>query len=129
MPHIPGHITAGNAFQDYTDPAGLWSEVLKGFEPAQYYSSPAGMAFGARSPRRQRYFQHAFQDVLKDYYGTAGTAMRQGQAPATFMEFLDPQSSDGRLNPWTSRYASLPQTARGVTGQAYNPRTRFLFNY
>ena len=118
MPHIPGH-TAGDTYDEFSD---WWGEVLKGYEPAQYYSSPTGMGFGARSPKRQRFFQNAYQDVLKDYYGTAGTAMRQGQAPTSFMDFLE-------TNPWTSRYASLPQTARGTTGQAYSPRTRFLFNY
>ena len=119
MAHIAGH-TAGNTFQDFT-PA-WWQSVLEEMEPAQYYSSPTGMGFGARSPRRQRYFQNAYDDVLKDYYGTAGTAMRQGQAPTSFMDFLE-------TNPWTTRYSALPQASRGVTGQAYNPRTRFLFNY
>ena len=107
-------------FQDYSP--DWWQEVLRGFEPAQYYSSPAGMQFGSRSPRRQRYFQDSYQDTLKDYYQQAGTAMRQGQAPASFMDYLE-------TNPWTARYSSLPQTARGVTGMAANPRTRFLFNY
>jgi hypothetical protein len=99
-----------------------WGQVLGEFEPAQYYSSPAGMGFGRKSPRRQRYFQNAYQDTLKDYYGVAGTAMRQGQAPTSFMDYLE-------TNPWTARYSSLPQAARGVTGMASNPRTRFLFNY
>ena len=99
-----------------------WGQVLGEFEPAQYYSSPAGMGFGKQSPRRQRYFQNSYQDTLKDYYGKAGTAMRQGQAPTSFMDYLE-------TNPWTARYSSLPQAARGATGMASNPRTRFLFNY
>ena len=99
-----------------------WGQVLGEFEPAQYYSSPAGMEFGRGSPRRQRYFQNAYQDTLKDYYGRAGTAMREGRAPTSFMDYLE-------TNPWTARYSSLPQAARGVTGMASNPRTRFLFNY
>jgi len=107
-------------FNDYSP--DWWQEVLRGFEPAQYYSSPAGMQFGRRSPRRQRYFQDAYEDTLKDYYQQAGTAMRGGQAPASFMDYLE-------TNPWTARYSSLPQTSRGVTGMAANPRTRFLFNY
>jgi len=108
------------SFQDYS-PA-WWGSVLEQFEPAQYYSSPAGRAFAGRSPRRQRYFQDAYQDVLQDYFGQAGTAMRGGQAPTSFMEYLE-------TNPWTKRYTSLPQTARGATGMAANPRTRFLYNY
>jgi hypothetical protein len=32
-------------------------------------------------------------------------------------------------DPWTKRYSSLPQSARGVTGMGSNPRTRFLFNF
>ena len=99
-----------------------WGQVLGQFEPAQYYSSPAGMDFGRQSPRRQRYFQNAYQDILKDYYGQAGTAMREGRAPTSFMDYLE-------TNPWTARYSSLPQAARGMTGMAANPRTRFLFNY
>ena len=108
------------SFQDYS-PA-WWGNVLEQFEHAQYYSSPAGRAFAGRSPRRQRDFQDAYQDVLQDYFGQAGTAMRGGQAPTSFMEYLE-------TNPWTKRYTSLPQTARGATGMAANPRTRFLYNY
>lgn len=114
-------------FQDYSP--DWWQEVLRGFEPAQYYSSPAGIGFGSRSPRRQRYFQDSYQDTLKDYYQQAGTSMRQGQSPMSFMQFLDPRADENRMNPWTARYSSLPQAARGVTGMAANPRTRFLFNY
>ena len=119
MPHIPGH-TSINPFENYTP--GWWGQVLEGFEPAQYYSSPRGLEFGRRSPSRQRYFENSYQDVLNDYYRTAGTAMRQNQAPASFMDYLE-------TNPWTSRYTSLPQSTRGTTGRASNPRTRFLFNY
>ena len=80
-----------------------WQNVLAEFEPAQYYSSP-------------------HQDVMNDYYGASGTAMRKGEAPPSFMDYLE-------TNPWTERYTSLPQTARGATGTATNPRTRFLYNY
>ena len=99
-----------------------WGQVLGQFEPAQYYSSPTGRAFAGRSPRKQRYFQNAYQDVLQDYYGQAGTAMREGREPTSFMDYLE-------TNPWTKRYTSLPQTARGATGMAANPRTRFPYNY
>ena len=107
-------------FQDYTP--DWWQEVLAGYEPAQYYSSPRGMQFGARSPRQRRYFQDSYQDVLKDYFQESGSAMRQGRAPASFMDYLE-------TDPWTKRYSSLPQAARGVTGMAASPRTRFLFNF
>jgi hypothetical protein len=99
-----------------------WTEVLQEMEPAQYYSSPAGRAFGGGSPRKRRYFSNAYEDIFKEYLGAAGTAMRGGQEPASFMDFLE-------TNPWTARYAALPQTARGVTGLAANPRTRFLYNF
>ena len=113
-------MTMQNGYPDFT--SNWWSEVLKEYEPAQYYSSPAGMAFGQRSPRRRRYFSNAYQDIFNEYLGQAGTAMRGGQAPGRFMDFLE-------KDPWTARYASLPQTARGVTGLAANPRTRFLYNF
>ena len=109
-----------NGFQDYTP--DWWQEVLKGFEPAQYYSAPKGVGFGSRSPRRQRYFQDSYQDMLQNYYQQAGTSMQEGRAPQSFMDYLE-------TDPWTARYSSLPQAARGVTGMAANPRTRFLFNY
>jgi len=99
-----------------------WRQVVEEFEPAQYYSSPAGLGFAGRSPRRRRFFEDSYQDVTQDYYQAAGTAMRQGEAPATFQEFLE-------TNPWTARYGRLPQAARGMTGTAADPRTRFLFNY
>jgi len=99
-----------------------WQNVLAEFEPAQYYSSPQGINFAGRSPGRSRYFQNSYQDVMNDYYGASGKAMREGQAPPSFMDYLE-------TNPWTERYTSLPQTARGATGTATNPRTRFLYNY
>mgnify|MGYP003134782746 FL=1 len=99
-----------------------WREVVGGSEPLQYYSSGAGRNFASASPRRQRYFGNAYQDILQDYYGHSGQKMRQGQEPITFDEFLD-------TDPWTKRYTSLPQTARGATGMAFNPFTRRIFNY
>ena len=104
------------------NPFSWWSQVLEQFEPAQYYSSPTGLGFASRSPRRRRYFMDSYDDILKGYYGAAGTAMRENRAPASFMDYM-------KTNPWTSRYSALPQSARGVTGMATNPRTRFLFNY
>jgi hypothetical protein len=100
-----------------------WREgVLKEFEPAQYYSAPRGLQFAQGSPRQRRYFEESYPDITAAYYGAAGTAMRQNQAPMTFDEFL-------ATDPWTARYATLPQANRGMTGIAANPRTRFLFNY
>ena len=99
-----------------------WQNVLAEFEPAQYYSSPTGMSFAGQSPSRGRYFRNAYEDVMKDWYGTAGTQQRKGEEPISFMDYLE-------TNPWTARYSSLPQTARGATGMATNPRTRFLYNY
>ena len=123
MPHILGHL-GPNTFQGFNP--GWWGEVLRESQPMQYYSAsrPGGEAeaFVSRSPRRQRYFGDSYQDILQDYYGAAGTAMRAGNAPGSFMDFL-------QTDPWTARYSSLPQSARGVTGMASNPRTRFLFNY
>ena len=100
-----------------------WGNVLGRFEPAQYYSSPAGRSFAARSPRRGRFFRDSYQDVMQDYYGQAGTAMREGRSPMSFMNYLE------RESPWTRKFSALPQTARGTTGMAANPRTRFLYNF
>ena len=99
-----------------------WTNILKEYEPYQYYSSPAGTAFGQGSPRRRRYFSNAYEDIFKDYLGATGTAMRGGQEPMSFVNFLE-------TDPWTARYTSMPQAARGVTGLAANPRTRFLYNF
>jgi hypothetical protein len=120
-------MTTQNPYQNpYGDlTTDWWTKVLEQYEPAQYYSSPTGMAFGQGeqgSPRRRRYFSNAYQDIFQDYLGAAGTAMRAGQAPTSFMDFLE-------TDPWTKRYSSLPQATRGVTGMAANPRTRFLYNF
>jgi hypothetical protein len=113
---------ANNAFDDFFANGGDWGSSLLQYLPAQatYYSSPAGRAFGAASPRRSRYMQNAFQDVYSGYLGNIGGALREGREPATFAEFLE-------SDPWTKRYGQLPQYERGVTQTASNPRTRFIF--
>lgn len=115
--------TSTNPFQDFLSGSGNWYQLLLSEMPSeQYYSSPAGMDFGARSPRRQRYFDQAYQDVYRDFLGSTGTSLRAGQTPVTWDQFL-------QGDPWTKRYTSLPQSARGRTGMATNPRTRFLYNF
>ena len=115
--------TTYNLFQDFLSGSGNWYQLLLSEMPLeQYYSSPAGMDFGGRSPRRQRYFDQSYQDIYQDYMGETCRALREGTAPTTFMQFLE-------TDPWTRRYTSLPQSARGTTGLAYNPRTRFLYNF
>tara|TARA_R100000306_G_scaffold55077_1_gene52713 strand:+ start:242 stop:604 length:363 start_codon:yes stop_codon:yes gene_type:complete len=116
-----------NGFESF-DPM-WWRRVLEETEPAQYYSSPRGMAFARRSPSRQRFFGNAYQNIMQDYYGQAGTSMREGREPMSFMEFLDPTQEENRIDPFTARYSRLPQTSRGVTGMAASPRTRYMFNY
>ena len=111
-----------NPFGDWLDNGDWGSLLLAQMPQAAYYSSPAGLGFAGQSPRRGRYYQQAYQDVFSDYLGNIGTSLRAGQEPTTFQAFLE-------TNPWTARYGRLPQTARGVTGMASNPRTRFLFNY
>ena len=117
---LGGNRINPNTFQGF-DP-NWWGQVLEQHEPTQYFSSPRGLGFAGRSPRRRRFFGDEYQSILQDYYGTAGAAMRGGSAPMSFMDFLE-------TDPWTARYSSLPQSTRGVTGMASNPRTRFLFNY
>ena len=115
--------TTNNPFQDFLSGSGNWYQLLLSEMPLeQYYSSPAGTSFGERSPRRQRYVDQSYQDIYQDYMGETGRALREGTAPTTFMQFLE-------TDPWTRRYTSLPQSARGTTGMAYNPRTRFLYNF
>ena len=118
----------GFSFSDFlenqnTGLGNWWDIVLQQMPQAQYYSSPTGMQFGAQSPSRGRYFQKAYQDVYSDYLGNIGTSMRAGEAPASFMDYMETN------DPWTSRYSSLPQVARGTTGAYTNPRTRFLYNF
>lgn len=114
---------ATNPFQDYLQGDGNWYQLLLSELPMeQYYSSPTGMQFGARSPRRGRYFDQSYQDIYRDYLGKTGQSLRAGTAPMTWDQYMD-------TDPWTSRYTSLPQTARGRTGLASNPRTRFLYNF
>lgn len=110
-----------NVFGDFLANSDWGSMLLTMSGPAtQYYSSPAGQAFGAASPRRGRYFQQAYGDVYNQYLGEIGSAYRSGRAPATFQEFLE-------TDPWTKRYGQLPQFERGVTKTYTDPRTRFIF--
>jgi hypothetical protein len=109
-----------NAFSDFLSNSGWGSMVLPYMPSAQYYSSPAGTAFGAQSPRQQRYFQQSYQDVYGDYLGNIGRSLRAGQEPSTFMDFLE-------TDPWTKRYGQLPQFERGMTRSYSDPRTRFIF--
>ena len=111
-----------NPFEEYLDGGSNWgSMLLEQLPTAAYYSSPTGQSFGAGSPRRQRYFQQNYQNVYNQYMGALGEQLRSGELPdMTFENFL---SSD----PWTTRYAQLPQAARGVNTGAYSPRTRFLY--
>ena len=117
----------GDAFTDYLSGSGWGSlspavgqMVLAQLPQAAYFSSPTGEAFGSQSPRRSRYMQRAYQDIYSDYLGEIGRSFRQGEAPATFMDYLE-------TDPWTQRYGQLPQFERGVTQQFTNPRTRFIF--
>ena len=117
-----------NPFGDWLSGGNWGSLMLAQMPQAAYLSHPTGQDFtrtpssGAYSPRRGRFQQQAYQDIYGDYLGSVGTALREGEEPSTFDEFL-------YTNPWTARYGRLPQSARGVTGMATNPRTRFLFNY
>jgi hypothetical protein len=108
-----------------------WSSLLMEAMPrAAYYSSPTGQAFGAGSPRQQRYFQQGFQDVENQWYGSFGQQVRAaGEAGVAQKDFSAPGFAEWmeQQDPWTSRYTSLPQQARGVNTGLYNPRTRFLY--
>ena len=116
-----------NPFSDFLDGGSAWSSLLLQQLPqATYYSSPAGQSFterrpGTRSPRRQRYFEQSYPDIYNQYMGQLGTQIREtGTANLTFQDYLD-------TDPWTSRYAQLPQSARGMNTGMYSPRTRFLY--
>lgn len=109
---------ANNGWNSFSPAIG--QQALTSMPQAEYFSSQVGGEFGAASPRRSRYMQRAYQDVYGDYLGNIGRSLRQGQAPATFQEFL-------KTDPWTKRYSQLPQYERGVTQQFTNPRTRFIF--
>ena len=94
--------------------------ALSQMPQAAYLGSEAAQRFGAKSPRKSRYVQRAYGDVYGDYLGEIGRSLREGQAPATFEDFLS-------TDPFTKRYSQLPQYDRGVTQTMTNPRTRFIF--
>ena len=129
-------MTTANPFQDFLEGQGNWYQALLSEMPLeQYYSSPAGRGFTRTRPytmgptttqrpvpRRQRFFDESYQDIYRDFLGNTGEALRAGGVPQTWDQFL-------QTDPWTKRFTSLPQSARGRTGIAYNPRTRFLYNF
>ena len=87
--------------------------------PQAAYMDYAQRTFGDRG-RRSRFSQQAYGDVYNQYLGEIGRSLREGQAPATFEDFLS-------TDPFTKRYSQLPQYDRGVTQTMTNPRTRFIF--
>ncbi|MAH50604.1 hypothetical protein CMI37_32590 [Candidatus Pacearchaeota archaeon] len=111
-----------NPFEGYLSGGSDWSSLLlEALPQAAYYSSPKGQTFGAGSPRKQRYYQQGYSDTFNQYMGALGQQIRAGTDPnLTFQSFLE-------SDPWTSRYAQLPQGMRGVNTGMYNPRTRFLY--
>jgi hypothetical protein len=113
-------MSNGNGFTDFLADSDWGSMLLSQLPQAAYYSSPMGRQFGGASPRRGRYFQQAYGDVYGQYLGELGTALRGGQEPASFQQFLE-------TDPWTKRYGQLPQYERGVTKTYTDPRTRFIF--
>ena len=110
-----------NGLTDWLSVEG-WGNLLAGDPFATYFSSPAGQEFAQGSPRQRQFFDQGYQDIEKEYLGLYVTALRGGQEPATFQEFLE-------TNPWTTRYGRLSPAMRGTTGAAFNPRTRFLYNF
>lgn len=98
----------------------LGDMLLPQMPQAQYLSSRKAQTFAKQSPRKSRYMQNAYNDIYSDYLGNIGTALRGGQAPKTFDQFLD-------TDPFTKRYSQLPQFERGVTKTMTNPKTRFIF--
>ena len=110
-----------NPYSGYLDGSSWGNLLLQQMPQATYYSSPTGMSFGQQSPRQQRYFQQNFQDTYNQYLGALGQQLRGGgTGDLTFQDYL-------ATDPWTSRYAQLPQSTRGVNTGMYSPRTRFLF--
>lgn len=111
-----------NPFSGYLSGGSDWGSLLLDALPeATYYSSGAGQSFGSGGARKQRYYQQGYGDTYNQYMGALGQQIRSGNDPSlTFDSFLD-------SDPWTSRYAQLPQSARGVNTGMYNPRTRFLY--
>ena len=125
--------TTNNPFQDFLSGSGNWYQLLLSEMPMeQYYSSPTGQAFyqsdindpfSRRSPRKKRFFDQSYQNIYQDYMGETGRALREGRSPKSFMQFMS------QNNPWADQYTALPQSARGRTGRAFDPKTRFLYNF
>ena len=111
-----------NPYSSFLNNGSSWGSLLLQQMPeATYFSSPTGMGFGAASPRQQRSYQQGFGDIYNQYLGALGTDLRQGgTGNVTFDQFL-------QTDPWTARYAQLPQAMRGANTGMYNPRTRFLY--
>jgi hypothetical protein len=112
-----------NPFAGFLEGGSDWGSLLLAGMPPQatYYSSPTGQSFGAGSARKQRSYQQGYGDTFNQWMGALGQQVRSGADPTlTFESFLE-------SDPWTSRYAQLPQGMRGVNTGMYNPRTRFLY--
>jgi len=77
---------------------------------------------GGYSPAQERYWSGQFGNVYNQYAGTLGSAVRKGEEPPSFVNFLSDM-------PWTQRYTALSPSLRpGGSFRRFNPATRYVYS-
>lgn len=99
-----------------------WGNILRESDTEAYLSAAPFRGTGD-SPWNafQKYWQGQQGDVYSQYQGQAGQSMRQGQAPMSFVDFLDDYD-------FTQRYSALPPSLRpGSSTSRFAPSTRYVY--
>ena len=126
----------GNFWQDYVlpyepelayysaAPFGTRATAASPFGQATY--DPSGQvtgAVGGFSPAAQNYWSGQYGNVMREFMGEAGRAMKRGTDPTdlSFEDFLEQY-------PWTQRYSALGPRLRPGGGTArFNPAARYMY--
>ena len=99
---------------------GYFSDWLEDNPEEAYYS--ATPFAGGTSPLQQKYWGGQMGNVMREYQGMLGSAVRRGEMPSlTFTDFLS-------QNPWTVRYmAGGPSMRAGGRTSQFAPAARYMY--
>ena len=104
---------------------GDWNTFQLEASPAMAYFSSApfqGQTSAAlSSPMQRQYWGGQYGNVINQYQGAMGSALRTGTEAPSFVDFLQDK-------PWTERYTALSPSLRpGSSFSRFSPQTRFIY--
>ena len=110
---------------DPLDWLGNWNTFQLEASPAMAYFSSApfqGKTSAAlSSPMQRQYWGGQYGNVINQYQGAMGSALRTGTEAPSFVDFLQDM-------PWTERYTALSPSLRpGSSFGRFSPQTRYIY--